>query len=1004
MGKLLQKVFNLRRGELIPACVLFLYLFLVIGAYICGQSIGDALFLGAFENYLPQAIMGTGLVIGILVAIYIRLSRRLPLEHLMVACLVFFALSFAACWYLSGWNHSIARAGSHGVARRGGVVTVVTTSPHGLKAGDTAIIYGVAKRELNGSFVVQSVPAPTRFTYAQEGLPDAESGSGTVSFSWLFTGVLYSGIFLLVYSAGALGPTMGWTLANFMLTTREARRVFGFVGGGAILGGIVAGFLTRGIVSLPVRPELLLLAIGFAYLGCVLLVKFVFRRERQRLAGTGLPGAAVSEAPRNFLESARLLRGSRYLLLITALIFIGCVVTTIIGYQFKMIAKANFATKGELVSFFGSFYAWMGIASFLLQLLLTGRLLRTFGIRVTLFVLPVVFLLGTGFLLVFGTLLAACVLRGSHTLLRYSLDKSSAEMLYLPVAPDVKSQVKTFIDTFIWRVADGVAGVALWLFSAKLGFSPSRMGGLNFVFLGLWVVAAWGVRREYVTVLRRAIERRALDPARTSAALLDATTSAVLLLQLQAGDEEQILYRLSLFEIGAEAPPRPVLRQLLGHERPAVRAQALRLLGDSGDTGVVEVAQKMLGDAFPEVRAEATHYLVAHAGCDPLNLLENIGAVPAYCLQAAVATYLLSSANLPGAIYILKGMLAERGVDRVRTRMEAARVLAFAPPSPELHFVVFDLLQDSDPAVVEQALLTAGKIAERCFLPMVVEKLGNRRLLLAARTALLQYGDRAVGTLQDYLNDTSVSLAVRRQIPAVLAGIATPQAGQALMGNLLQSDPGLRFKVLKALNRLHREGKLRVDARACEEMIQAELIGFYRSFQVLAIFEREAAEPGAELLVVRALRERMEFELERLFRLLALIYRTRDIHNAYVGLRSRDPRVRANALEVLEHIVRADLYRPLSCLLDPEIGTPEKVIFAERLCHVGVRSKAEALRILMHSDDTWLAACATYALGQLRLVQLAEEVRQLPESGDRVFEETRRWTLARMERAAAANG
>ena len=52
-------------------------------------------------------------------------------------------------------------------------------------------------------------------------------------------------IYILVYTVGAMGPTIGWTLANYLLTTREARRVFGFIGAGAILGGAFCGFLTH---------------------------------------------------------------------------------------------------------------------------------------------------------------------------------------------------------------------------------------------------------------------------------------------------------------------------------------------------------------------------------------------------------------------------------------------------------------------------------------------------------------------------------------------------------------------------------------------------------------------------------------------------------------------------------------------------------------------------------------------------------------------------------------
>jgi ATP/ADP translocase len=119
--------------------------------------------------------------------------------------------------------------------------------------------------------------------------------------------------------------------------------------------------------------------------------------------------------------------------------------TTIIGYQFKIIANARYGTDpAALAAFFGRFNGYIGVAAFVLQMLLTGRLLRSFGIRVTLFVLPVVFIGGSMALLLVPVLLTACILKGSHQLLRYSLDKSSTELLWLPVAPpDIKSQIKS---------------------------------------------------------------------------------------------------------------------------------------------------------------------------------------------------------------------------------------------------------------------------------------------------------------------------------------------------------------------------------------------------------------------------------------------------------------------------------------------------------------------------------------------------------------------------------
>ncbi len=74
MSPYLERALNVRREEFRPASLLFLYLFLVIGAYIMGQAVGDALFLSAFPTYLPNVLIATALLVGIFTSVYIRLS------------------------------------------------------------------------------------------------------------------------------------------------------------------------------------------------------------------------------------------------------------------------------------------------------------------------------------------------------------------------------------------------------------------------------------------------------------------------------------------------------------------------------------------------------------------------------------------------------------------------------------------------------------------------------------------------------------------------------------------------------------------------------------------------------------------------------------------------------------------------------------------------------------------------------------------------------------------
>src|SRR5437879_704224 len=62
--------------------------------------------------------------------------------------------------------------------------------------------------------------------------------------AWLFP-VFY--VWVKIF--GVLVPTQIWTLANYVLTTREAKRVFGMVGGGGIAGWIFSGFFSKTIAK-----------------------------------------------------------------------------------------------------------------------------------------------------------------------------------------------------------------------------------------------------------------------------------------------------------------------------------------------------------------------------------------------------------------------------------------------------------------------------------------------------------------------------------------------------------------------------------------------------------------------------------------------------------------------------------------------------------------------------------------------------------------------------------
>ena len=259
----------------------------------------------------------------------------------------------------------------------------------------------------------------------------------------------------------------------------------------------------------------------------------------------------------------QLVFSSPYLRAIAAVICISSLVTTLTGWQFLAIAQQVLVKKDALAAFFRDFNFYAGILSLVVQIFFTTRFLRRFGIGTSLFVLPVTVFLGSAGLLVFGTLGAALALKGCDQVLRYSLDKSTTELLYLPLSARIKLQVKWFIDTVVWRLGDGLAGVTVLVFATTLHLPARQISWIALVLVTGWLAAVGVARRQYVVTLKESITQHRVDVEQASTSVLDRSTAHLLATKLSAGDPNEILYALSLFEVERQRAAHPVIRRFV---------------------------------------------------------------------------------------------------------------------------------------------------------------------------------------------------------------------------------------------------------------------------------------------------------------------------------------------------------------------------------------------------------------------------------------------------------
>jgi ATP:ADP antiporter, AAA family len=816
---------------------------------------------------------------------------------------------------------------------------------------------------------------------------------------------LLPGIFFVwVNCFGVIAPVQAWSFANSLFDTRQAKRLFGLVGSGASLGAITGGFLARFLVE-PVGGAVnLMLVLALLILAAAGIVTVADRRlRRRRTERSPRPPA------RGFREMWGELAASPYLRLIAGLAAAVAIATQWTAFQLSVVADARFDGDADaLTRFFGTFNFVLGIVSFLLQLLVTGRLLRTFGLAATILALPIALSTGSLFILLVPVFWPVLLTNAFDHGLRFSVDKASYELLFLPIASARRLQVKHAIDIVINRAADAVGAVLLglatggFLMLPGLQFGVRGVAALNLVTLAIWTMLAWRVRREYVRAIQDSIHRHRLDTEQGLTPADERSAADLLAASLRSADAAEVARALDLIEAERARRWRGELAELLAHPDAGIRRRALAILRAEGDERIHDRAAAMLRDPDMGVRTEALLYLSQEAGVDPLRQIEELGDFEDFSIRAGTVAFLTApgpTRNLEAARLLLERMVSSGGDAGRRDRLEAARLIG-AIAEPELVELLRPLVEDPDVEVARQAVRAAARCDSHDLLGTLLQTLGRPDLADEAADALAQIGADAVPAVISALRDPAVSPQVRRELPSVLLRIATPPAEEALVSSLLESDDTVRHRIIASLNKLRvTRPDIPVDRAMVELLLAAEIAGHYRSYQVLGPLRARLAGDDP---VLEAIRHAMEQELERIFRLMALLFPHAGLHDAYVGVRSSNATVRANALEFLDNVLTPELRRVLVPLLDSQVTVDERIQLADRLVGAPLENAQQAVATLLASEDVWLRACAIRAVGTLQLTALAPELDRYVASGDPLVREAVAAARARLAGEADA--
>jgi ATP:ADP antiporter, AAA family len=813
-----------------------------------------------------------------------------------------------------------------------------------------------------------------------------------------------------------------WSFSNHMFDPRQAKRLFAFVGAGGLLGGVLGGqvakFATKFVGT---RYALLVAAVLlFTVVALILLTRKIHRVEEGKVAGAaGLSG--LDEARGGF----ELLRQSRHLRWVAAIMVLTVVVAQIVDLQFNWAVQQSTTSLDQRTSFFGNFYSVMGIMAFAFQLIFTARIHRNLGVGFAMRVLPVAMMIGT--IAVLGAaggfpellLGAALLLKTGENGVRYSLDQATRELLFLPIPSRARVKAKAFIDVFIQRAAKGVAALLLLPVTFGLMTVP-QAGWMSVGLIVVWLGVTVAARRQYVESFRAGLKTKAGEAEAID--LRDATALELVMQSLGSPDSRQVLHALKLLEEHRRAKLVPPL--LLYHDAPAVRGATLRMLALAERQDALPLVQRCLSDGDATVRAEAVSTLARLRKQDVCSLMVPYLEAGDPGLVAAAVVSLWNEGDEEMRQKATRS-LSELMLDQnPQTRAEAAKALGHLDSNDHTDLTL--LLGDSDPLVVKETINAVRRRVRRkgsnpMYAPSLVALLDDRRLKHDARRALVAFGETVIPTLLHFMNSEDERLWIRRAIPKTIAMIGGRAAEAALAGSLAgASDPFLLRKIIEGLAAIRGAGEDSNHAAEIKQAISDEGARYFRALVALTALGSVARarfagpliswddEEYQPTLLERLLAERMEGTVGNVFGLLGLLYDPAHVRAAHRSLTSGRGGLNVAASEFLDNVLEGPLKRIVLPVVEDQ-PLSDRLEAARKLFGIEVRSRLDVLTEVVEICMTdggdaagWSAAALyeVYTTRAARLYPAVEKVRG-SESADSLARETAEWISRRIAIAAA---
>lgn len=739
---------------------------------------------------------------------------------------------------------------------------------------------------------------------------------------------------------GLLTASQFWILANLVYNVREAKRVFGFIGAGAIAGGIFGGYLTS-LLTTVLNSEYLLFVAAFLLSICLPITRYTWKNEVVKLNPfqVSLRSNPKGDSP------LKLIKQSKLLTYIAVVVGISVLIAKLVDYQYSDYASRLIQDQDELTSFFGFWFSTLSVISLLIQLFLTKRIVGTFGVGKSLLWLPSGILLGSILLLLLPQLWVVIFIKVVDGSLKQSVNKASTELLSIPIPIEVKKKTKTFTDVVVDSIATGLAGFILIFFINGLKLESTYISLIIIALICLWMYFIYQLKNEYIISFKALFEPSTIKKDKLDKKELPVTSIVGTVIRvLNTGNENQILHMLQKTLEVKDERFFFAIKKLLKNNSKKVQALAIENLYFLKTENLCGYIETMVHDEDQHVTTAAFRYLLKKYQEDTVKLFDKyLNSNDTSITNAALVGLSYELRNneqlkqrfnienrLENAIFDLDALVDEK--DKNNKTLTILEAIGNAK-TERLYDFIFTKIESENITIQKAAILSASQTLDVTFVDVIISTLSRKELRETSINALFNYGEPIIDILTKKVKHNSVDIDDAAYIVLVIEKFESQKAINSIMKLTNDTEHAIKIEAIEALKRLKWKhpnliikDRFIVDRILDECHLYQDTLSVIHS-QIVIQYKKKAnnketnEENEARNGLIHVLEQRLDRQLQRMFRFLGIKYPPKDVDPIFNTILNGQEEQRINAIEFLDNILDNQLKKEL-------IPVAESVLFA----------------------------------------------------------------------------